>query len=252
MTKGPWFNSGLQRLTAALGQQSQHGERLDLSMFWLCGLLWLPPLLCAILFHRYLSSPTAQYYGGWLFTYLPALPGLYVLQREYRPAISQFGITRDQIRSRRVCIWASMAILLTVSWFGFLYWIARVPGGTTGSADPIAHSGPAGSQSLLNCNHPVFAAFVGVLVGPTIEEFVFRGYLYLVLRQNKGRRFAALISSAVFGIVHGPNAPAVFVQSLLYIYFDNQAESLLPSIIGHAAWNGALLLTCLYGRWRTY
>lgn len=250
MTKAPWFNSGLHRLTVSLGRERQGGDKLGLSIFWLYGLLWVPPLLSLALAERYLS-PTALYYGSWLFTYVPALPGFYVLQQEYRPAISQFGMTRIQLRSRRVCIWASVAILLTVSWFGFLYWIARVPGGTTGS-DSLMSPGQGAWQGLLSCSHPVFATLFGIVIGPTIEEFVFRGYLYLVLRQNKGRRFAALVSSAVFGIFHGPNAPAVFAQSLFYIYFDNQAESLLPSIIGHAAWNGALLLTCLFGGWRRF
>jgi len=244
MTKDPWFNSGLHRLTVSLGRQRQRGDRLDLSAFWLYGLLWVLPLLAAILFER-LLSPAGNYYGAWVFTYAPALPGFYILQREFRPGILQFGMTRSQLRSRRVWMWSSVAVFVSVLWFGVLYWVASGADAAVYSV-PVAPPDGAGGQTLLSCSHPVFATFVGVLAAPAIEEFIFRGYLYLVLRQNKGSRFAALASSAVFGILHGPNAPAVFAQSLLYIYLDNQAGSLCPSMIGHAAWNGALLLTCLH------
>lgn len=78
------------------------------------------------------------------------------------------------------------------------------------------------------------------MIGPFLEELLFRGYLYLIFRQNWGRRWAALISSAIFAIGHFGNAFVavdVFFTSLLDIYLDNKARSLAPSTVGHAAYN---------------
>jgi membrane protease YdiL (CAAX protease family) len=242
MIRGPWFNSGLQRLTVSLGRDRQSGDRLDLSIFWLYGLLWVPPLLAAILLKGYLS-PSGLYYGEWLFTYVPALAGFFILQQEYRPTVTQFGMTLKHLRSPRVWLWSSAAVGVAVLWFGILYWFAGTPGGPQQST-PVPPSTASEAGNLVSCSHPLFAGVLGIVVAPTIEEFLFRGYLYLLLRQNRGHRFAALVSSGIFSIMHGANAPVVFFQALIYVYFDNFGSSLCPSIVGHAAWNGALLLLC--------
>lgn len=240
--RGPWINGLSQRLTVKLGRETQSGEKLDLSMLVAYAGLWIPAVVLAAAFEHYLS-PSSQYYRAWLFTYGPALPGLYLLQREYRPDASQFGMTVKRLRSRQVWFWSSAAVLVAASWFGTLHWIASAP---DRALHPVLHTptGRSGGLNLLSCSHPVFATLFGVLIGPVVEELVFRGYLYLVLRQNRGRRFAALVSSGIFGALHGANAPVVFAQGLLYIFFDNLGGSLCPSMIGHAAWNGLLLLTC--------
>jgi membrane protease YdiL (CAAX protease family) len=235
--KEPWINSG-SRLTAMLGRGPQKGDKLDVTMFVLCVALWLPFLLIGATFERYLST-SVQYYLDWVLFCAPALPGFYILQREYRPRLAQFGMTLRQLGSGRTWLWSLTTLLMVVA--------LRLPMAV--ALRRIAASSPGSSpQSFgwaVNCSHWRGFVLFGVAIAPAVEEFVFRGYFYLLLRQNSGGKKAALLSSAAFGLLHGVHAaPFEFMFSLVVIYFNNRASSLCPSLVGHAAWNGTLLFFC--------
>jgi membrane protease YdiL (CAAX protease family) len=83
----------------------------------------------------------------------------------------------------------------------------------------------------------------GVIV-PIAEEIFFRGLLYHWLRQFWPVWASMIISSAVFGILHGDVAVAVatFFMGLLLAWFYEKSKSLWPSITIHILNNGIKLV----------
>ena len=90
-------------------------------------------------------------------------------------------------------------------------------------------------------------AGVAVLVGPLLEEVVFRGLLQTLLIDTLGRRFrwtAVLIAAAVFALIHaGPVSwhgwPGLFVLGVVLGWLYERTGSLLPCYLAHALFNAA-------------
>lgn len=111
--------------------------------------------------------------------------------------------------------------------------------------------------------------FVIVIFGPAFEEFVFRGVvfngLYRLLKgpASGGRKtgvvsarkqvsfvFAALVSSALFAMVHSEPVlvPALLVVAVVLCYLFQRTGSLLPPFVAHATFNSfAVTLIILSG-----
>ncbi len=91
----------------------------------------------------------------------------------------------------------------------------------------------------------VFAVFA-VVVAPITEEFLFRGLIYRSVRDRHGVALGAIVSAALFGVIHyvpGPWPDAVALQvtmvvtgvGLALVY--ERRRTLLAPIVGHAAFN---------------
>ncbi|OYW41821.1 hypothetical protein B7Z28_02090 [Candidatus Saccharibacteria bacterium 32-45-3] len=83
--------------------------------------------------------------------------------------------------------------------------------------------------------------FVGLVVLPPIfEEIIFRGYLYGRVRLWWRFVPTALLTSVMFGVVHGQwNVGIdVFILSLVMCYVREKFDSIWPSIIMHMLKNG--------------
>jgi membrane protease YdiL (CAAX protease family) len=104
---------------------------------------------------------------------------------------------------------------------------------------------------------------VVVVLGPTVEELVFRGAIFNGLRRlngwisgslagSKGRgtraqttarrvsfALSALVSSAVFALLHLEPVllPALLLLAVALCYLFEKTESLLPPIVAHATFN---------------
>ena len=94
----------------------------------------------------------------------------------------------------------------------------------------------------------ILVLFIAAL-GPIIEEFVFRGYIFDSLSANNSFGTTALATSLLFTIPHLPDYyiywPAGFVMftlGMLLAYFRKKHDSLLPCILLHASYNSGLLL----------
>lgn len=89
--------------------------------------------------------------------------------------------------------------------------------------------------------------FLGVLVAPVAEEFLFRGYLYGVMKRYAGPLAAMLLSSALFAAVHLNLAsmPALFVLALCFVIAYETTGSLLVNISMHALFNLTMFLVLL-------
>ncbi len=94
----------------------------------------------------------------------------------------------------------------------------------------------------------VTICFSAGVIAPLVEETVFRGYLYPILKKYTGVWFALISSSLLFGIIHVSPVPfiplAIFgaVLALLYEY----TKTLWAPIIAHAIFNITTLVNILY------
>jgi len=224
----PWINNKAQRLVAGLGDDQPEGPKLDMTVF----LFGVAILLFGGLYYAAFKSEA----GGDLVIYGSLTAFCVILQREYQPRLRQFGLSRVPLRSRKTLAWVEAGLALTAADLGFIFglgYLALV-------LLPPHHTVTAGLQPLSRVVRRPFGLMVAVVIGPVLEELFTRGYLYLVLRQNLGRRRAALISSTVFAVMHIDKplvAVVFFFTSLIYIYLDNKARSLAPSIAAHASYN---------------
>ncbi len=84
---------------------------------------------------------------------------------------------------------------------------------------------------------------------PVVEELMFRGLLYPALKKPWGVAGGALVSGAVFAIIH-PTIPAGFLPIMLlgvaFAFTYERRGSLLPNIVMHALHNGLILLTVFF------
>lgn len=90
--------------------------------------------------------------------------------------------------------------------------------------------------------------FFGVVVAPFAEEFLFRGYLYGVIKRFCGPLPAMLLSTSLFAGIHLnlPAMPGLFVLALAFTLAYEATGSLLVSIFMHALFNLSTFLFLLH------
>lgn len=98
----------------------------------------------------------------------------------------------------------------------------------------------AGGVTLL------LAAFIAVIVAPIVEEIVFRGILFRALGDRVGVWLGALISSAIFALIHievvvsQPVAlGGLFAVGMVLALAYHWTGNLLVPVLGHAVFNAA-------------
>ncbi len=88
----------------------------------------------------------------------------------------------------------------------------------------------------------VLAALVAVLLGPLIEELLFRGFLQGFLEPHLGLRGALISSSVVFASLHGlAGLPILFALSLFLGWLQQRTRSLWVPWFAHALNNAVML-----------
>jgi CAAX protease family protein len=87
-----------------------------------------------------------------------------------------------------------------------------------------------------------------VLVAPLAEEIVFRGYVNDVLTDAFGERRALLVTSLLFGFVHGiERMVPIALLGLLFGWLRNRYDSLRAGFLAHATHNAITVgLTLLW------
>ncbi|RME41243.1 MAG: CPBP family intramembrane metalloprotease [Caldilineae bacterium] len=83
----------------------------------------------------------------------------------------------------------------------------------------------------------------GAVVAPVAEEIFFRGFVFGGLRPRYGWRKAAVVSAALFALLHlTPTAILpIFLLGLIFAYLYQMSGSLWPSILMHMLTNGIAL-----------
>ncbi|HWY17635.1 MAG TPA: type II CAAX endopeptidase family protein [Solirubrobacteraceae bacterium] len=97
----------------------------------------------------------------------------------------------------------------------------------------------------------LLSAALTCVVAPICEELLFRGYVFTALRGWRGTWPAAVITGAVFGLVHLGSAPALDLVPLAVLGFGlcllyRYTGSLYPCIVAHSL-NNSLAFASLEG-----
>ena len=81
-----------------------------------------------------------------------------------------------------------------------------------------------------------------------MEELIFRGYLYPIMKKYTGAWFALISSSLLFGIIHVslvPLVPLALFGAILVLLYE-YTESIWTPIIAHCIFNTTTLVNILY------
>ena len=105
------------------------------------------------------------------------------------------------------------------------------------------------SSSMLADANVVISIIVTVISAPIVEEITFRGFMYNQLKGGMPMFAAMLISSWVFGMVHGDLIwfMYAFLLGIVLTYIGEKCGALTASIIVHMAFNLFGSLTGLLG-----
>jgi membrane protease YdiL (CAAX protease family) len=89
---------------------------------------------------------------------------------------------------------------------------------------------------------PYWLAALAIVAAPVFEEFIFRGLIFGGLRRSLGLPAAALVSAAIFGLVHPPAAVIpVATMGLCAALAYARTGALLAPMLVHAVYNTAIL-----------
>ena len=145
-----------------------------------------------------------------------------------RPTLASFGVRRTP--ALRALGWAALAYV------GF--WVAAL-------IILVAFGQPEDQQLAQDIeNEDAFAVLAGYAVlscflAPIAEEFFFRGFMFRAIAERVHWIWAAVITGAVFGVIHAPGSPAesvlvlgLFGVALCVLLW--RTGSLIPCIMLHA------------------
>lgn len=89
----------------------------------------------------------------------------------------------------------------------------------------------------------IAAGVLLVLVGPLVEEVLFRGVIFRALRSRFGFWLAALIASVLFALIHVPDSGGLegvgprLLTGMIFCGLFERTGSLLPAVAVHMALN---------------
>jgi membrane protease YdiL (CAAX protease family) len=103
---------------------------------------------------------------------------------------------------------------------------------------------PPGLSSLIGA---ALACVALALVGPFVEEMLFRGLLTAAFRRRLGPWRTALLTAAVFALAHVlPRViPPVFILGLALALVYERVGSTLPGVLVHCLYNGIAVTAAL-------
>ncbi len=151
-----------------------------------------------------------------------------------------------------------LRLLFGVRRFGFLRAAALAAGLIVAALPTVAGAGAA-MQKLLGpeakpqeivqffleatrkSEHWTVAAtlLLGAVIAPMAEEFIFRGYIYGVLKRYLGMAAGIAINAALFAAIHFnlPSLPALFLLAVCFTLAYEVSGSILVSMFMHAMFN---------------
>ena len=148
------------------------------------------------------------------------------------PTLAQFGLRPPAVRLRAAIGWSALAY---VAFAVIAQLFLRAVGVENERERTLDDLGVDRHTAML-----ILGALTVTVVAPIAEEILFRGYMFTALRNWAGVLGGALISGAMFGLVHlDPDRPvaflvplAVFGVVLALLYW--RTGSLLPCIALHS------------------
>ena len=157
--------------------------------------LFLPSLFVAALLVKavfwFISGRPLQGLIAQLIAYALIFGALYAILhlRYHQPFWRSLG-WKVEPRTAIACLFAGPPLALAIGWLGF---ILRAPELET----------PFQEMTQDRVTLFVFAVFV-VIIGPLCEELAFRGFLMPLLMRSCGNSAGIILTSLLFGSLHGP------------------------------------------------
>jgi membrane protease YdiL (CAAX protease family) len=163
----------------------------------------------------------------------------------HRTPAAALGLPRDPAKDLRVGLAGGVAIVAAA------YVVDAVVSGVTSLI--LGHS-PGQPDQVPTCLHGAgFASFavLAVVLAPLGEETLFRGFLFKSLRARYSFWPSAVISGAVFGLVHIQGSlfllivPSLMLVGIGLAWVYERRQSLLASMVAHGTFNlvGIVLVT---------
>lgn len=94
----------------------------------------------------------------------------------------------------------------------------------------------------------IVICFSAAIAAPIVEELIFRGYLYPIMKKYTGAWFALISTSLLFGIIHVSLVPliplSIFGTMLVLLY--EYTGSIWTPMIAHCIFNTTTLINILY------
>lgn len=102
-------------------------------------------------------------------------------------------------------------------------------------------------RNLSGLSDYILYFFVIVILGPIVEESIYRGMLYSPYRKKYGPIKAIIITSLFFSIIHlKVGFGFVFIYGIVYGALYERTESIVPPIVAHGLSNLIGTLSVLY------
>jgi membrane protease YdiL (CAAX protease family) len=97
-------------------------------------------------------------------------------------------------------------------------------------------------RTLIGTDNPALKAVLAItaiIIAPLVEEIIFRGYLYPVIKRYSGCCFAAITTSLLFAIVHGnlPGLMPLFTLAVILTLVYESTGCLWVPIATHSLFN---------------
>lgn len=156
--------------------------------------------------------------------------------------LAAFGLRRPKLVTSTLLTFAA---LLSVWSFSVLY---RAIALQLGWSPPVSDSPSLTVLFGSDATGVLLTVLMVVLVGPFVEELLFRGVLLTALDERLGGVVAILLSAPVFAMLHGSLwsfVPLTFLGIALG-WLTVSRRSLWPAVVLHAAYNGVLVAAAFW------
>lgn len=109
---------------------------------------------------------------------------------------------------------------------------------------PTAQDQIVGGAQAITMTEFLWLFALGAIAAPVVEEFLFRGLLYPLLRGRLQIVAAVVVSAFIFAFLHFlvPLIPALLVMGVVLAILTERYDSILPSVVVHALNNGVALI----------
>lgn len=161
--------------------------------------------------------------GAWLFSV-----------RKYRCKWDSLGFRKFDVKKGLLLAAIVTAIGVGISW-GYEELLEKLGWGT--SSDMYLPFDASGVGMW-------FLAITAIVAAPLAEETFFRGFLFQGLTTRLRFQWAAIISAAIFAVMHlSPSGfVPIFILGLMLVWLFNKTQSIWPCIIVHAAYNSIAVI----------
>ena len=107
----------------------------------------------------------------------------------------------------------------------------------------IAHSFDETAKAIYGANIGI-QIVTAVILGPIVEELIFRGLMYIRLKRMFGGVIAALVTGLIFGLYHGNVSQGIYAFIFSYgaIFIYEKYKKIYAPIIMHMVANGVSVL----------